>query len=750
MIRRMSSFILAALVLTAAVFLPSLHAADTGPIKPGDTIGTTQPDTPLKSGDTTLLTLPKGTGLTAEEINGDWVRVTVNQDGKKTTGWVHATHVARAPTWGSADGRSRQIGSAVSALLPMKHLSRHPLDDEILRRGLQLFLKTLDPMKEFFYQSDVDKSVLRGNWRGGDMTLAHDIFSAFLERLDERVTLTNELLAAPIDFTLDEQTITDPGEARYPQTADDARARWRKRIKYDLLMLKAAGIEGQQAKERLSNRYHRFDARMRNTGGEQLLEMYLTSLASAFDPHTTYMSAATCEDFRIAMKSQLDGIGAALEKEGRHIVVTSIVPGGSADKQGELKVGDTVVGVGQGTDGELIDTVDMSLQEVVNLIRSKRGTDVRLQVFPANAAKPKVIRITRAPIELNDQQARADIVDVGRKTDNHPYRIGVIELPAFYLDQIAALRGARDFPSASRDVRRILEDFNMRSVDAVILDLRHNNGGSLSEALTIAGFLLDEGPIVQVKYSDGQVKHFDDFEKGLVWGKPVVVLTGRQTGSTSEVVAGAIQDYRRGLIVGDRATRGKGTIQTLYDVLECIAGGNEPFSFDKPHPYGVLKITSAQWYRPSGEGIQSRGVLADVVLPSLTAIVGSREADLDFALPFDRVESLSFPKANAVSKEMCDRLQALSDARRNTSLDWRELHDRVLRFKKLKEQKHVTLNEARFLQERVEGSAEMREKKEAETVRSSERSTAQRGYYLDEVLAITLDYVQVLDQTRVD
>ncbi len=447
-------------------------------------------------------------------------------------------------------------------------------------------VQSLDPMKLYFYQSDVDEFKKHQDelcdWISkGDITFAYTVFRRFLQRVDERVKTVDELLAAPLDFTADEQMVKDPDAARYPRTPAEAADRWRQRIKFDLLLLKTADKkedkkEGKEAIDKLTRRYHSIARRMHQTDGDELLEMYLNAFTTAFDPHTDYMSPRTQKNFDIAMSLELEGIGASLQTEDSYTMVRKIIPGGALDKMnkalaktdkgGGIHLDDKIVGVGQGDDGEMVDVVDMKINDVVDLIRGKRGTIVRLEVIPADGSAKKIYKITREKIELKDSEAQGKVFDAGRKPDGTPYRVGVIDLPSFYRDMAGDRRGLADFRSTTRDVRNILDDFKRQGVDAVVLDLRYNGGGALNEAISLTGLFIPSGPIVQVKNSRGRVNHLDDDDPDVAWSGPLVVVINKFSASASEILAGAIQDYGRGLIVGDHSTHGKGTVQSLLDV----------------------------------------------------------------------------------------------------------------------------------------------------------------------------------------
>lgn len=631
----------------------------------------------------------------------------------------------------------------VAALLRREHLSRHPLDDEIASRALNLYLKALDPMKVYFLQSDIDafkrqETQIDDQLKRGKIDLGYTIFQTFLRRIDERVKLVDEFLAMEHDFTVDEEIVVDPDVAEYAKNDAEARDKWRKRIKYDLLTLKADDTVGQEAIDKLTRRYHSFAKRMHQTSSDELLEMYLTSVTTAYDPHTTYMSPGTLENFDISMRLELEGIGAALQSEDGYTIVSKIIPGGAAAKHGQLKPQDKIVGVGQGKDGAIQDVVDMKLDDVVALIRGKRGTTVRLQVIPLDSQERKIIEIVRERVELKDSEAQAKVFEEGQQADGSPYKIGVINLPSFYMDMEGARQGLAEFKSTTRDVRRILESFNQQGVDAVVLDLRFNGGGSLQEAINLTGLFIDQGPVVQVKDADGQVSPYNDLESGAVWNGPLVVVINKFSASASEILAGAIQDYRRGLVIGDYATHGKGTVQSLMDLSQRL------FGLTRGPELGALKITMQQFYRPNGESTQKRGVLSDIELPSLTTHLDVGEADLEYPVEFDRIQAMRYNPTNRVDKTIVDRLRYQSVQRREASEDFQKVAKRIDLYLKQKDRKTVTLNEDKFMAEREALTAEKEEQKKLEELNNLSESGIKRDYYLSEAIAITMDYLQMV------
>jgi len=465
----------------------------------------------------------------------------------------------------------RTVTRLVSMMMKREHLTKHPLNDEISQRGLDLFLKSLDSRKLYFYQSDVDEFHQKRNdlddmVGGGDVSFAYTVFNRLLKRVDERVAMANQLLAGEFDFTPDEVLVADADKLTYPKTPDEARERWQKQLKYDVLVLKADKSNKEDIRERLRRRYQSIAKRMHQTDSNELLEMFLTSITSSFDPHSTYMAPVSSKNFEIVMSLNLQGIGAQLKLVDGYTVIDKLIPGGPADKNGQLKAGDRVVSVGQGDSGDFVDVVDMKLNDVVDKIRGKKGTTVRMTVLPDTGGDPKTVKIVRDQIELKDQEATSTIIEDGKKLDGSPYKLGIINLPSFYMDMKGAREGNEDFKSCTRDVRRLIDDFNKKGVDAMVLDLRKNGGGSLTEAISLTGLFIEQGPVLQVKDPDGRVQQYDDTDKGIAWRGPLVVMISKFSASASEILAGAIQDYHRGLIVGDSSTHGKGTVQTMMDL----------------------------------------------------------------------------------------------------------------------------------------------------------------------------------------
>lgn len=682
---------------------------------------------------------------------------------------------------------NKHVAKLVTKLMQDDHLSNRPLDDKISQRAFDLFVKSLDPMKVYFAQSDIDefsvwRTDLDDEMKRGDFTAAFAIFRRFLQRVDQRTETAANMVDADHDFTLKEEMVTDSDMLTFAATEEEAVEKWRKRIKYSLLVFrddesrkdkdsekdtegsetkesndadgetsgeskKAKKVEKKDPKDVLRKRYRSFARRMHQTNAEEVIEMFVTAVTNAFDPHTTYMSSKTFENFRILLSLQLEGIGATLSMtDDGYTVIKSIVPGGACDTQGGIKVEDKIVSVAQGNEdgtkvykklydihgGEQVDVVGMKLDEVVGMIRGKAGTVVRLSVISENSEEIHTVKISREKIKLEDSAAKGAIFEEGTRGDGSPQKIGVIDLPSFYADMSGKLGGRR----TTVDVERILNDFNSKNVDAVVLDLRRNGGGSLKEAIDLTGLFIDEGTVVQVKDSYDQITKYEDETPGLSWDKPVIVLTSKFSASASEILAGALQDYGRGIIVGDTTTHGKGTVQSLLDLNQIVTNIRNP-----RNTYGALKITMQQFYRPSGESTQLRGVLADLVLPSLSDKMDVGESDLEYAVEFDKIPQASHYRYKLASPQVKETLRSKSLQRIDSSEDFAKRRRQIENYVSQKALKKVSLNEEEFMARRKELSAE---KEDEKTIEALDKNEIERDFFMDEVLKITSDYVELL------
>lgn len=671
-------------------------------------------------------------------------------------------------------GQASSIAKLVCEMIEANHISQKPIDDKTSAKLVDEFIKSLDPQKLYFLQSDIDRfnkfrTGLDDLVKAGNLDFAMNVFfDTYLPRMEERMDVAHKLIDADHDFTVMESIEIDAKDMPWAKTPEELNERWRKQIKYDLLRLKldkpieaaAAKDEGTtkvadaskplelDPKKRLHKRYKTIYDSLRKTEPDEVVEMYLTALCATFDPHSSYMSPRSGREFEIMMALKLEGIGAALQSDDGYTIVKNIVKGGAAEADGRLKVEDKIVAVANGT-GEFVDVIEMKLTKVVDMIRGKAGTKVRLKVLPHEAsdekgdARFKIYELTRKKVELTQSEVKGEIIDTGSRIKGTRARIGVIHVPSFYRDFKGSDNGDEDFKSAARDVKKVLRDFDAKGgVDAVVVDLRLNGGGSLIEAIEISGLFIDEGPVVQVKDLAGKIKALPDDEKGMDCTKPLVVVTNRLSASASEIFAGVIKDYRRGLIVGDRTTHGKGTVQNVTQV------GNKLLQLFRPPDLGSLKLTIQQFYRVNGESTQNLGVPSDVALPSLMDNMDLGEQFLDNALPFSQEAEVKYKKLSMVTADMIPPIRDASRKRVLASADFQRTEKDIERYLARKQRKTVSLNEEELRKERVEEEQKTRDKADNPDDTAANAPIFPDNSYNNELLSITLDYLAQLQQAR--
>ncbi len=651
------------------------------------------------------------------------------------------------PIWASAEpvpGKDdKLLAQMVCEILQQGHVTRPMIGAEMSRRLFYRFLKDLDPGKVYFVKNDIDEfkkheTELDDMLLKGDVSFAYKVYARLLERIDQRLKLIDELADSKFDFSVKEFMDTDTAKMEYAANDKELAERWRKRIKFDLLRerLGTKPPPEAEAKKKVRDRYHSFARRMKQLDNYDLMEMYLSSLAASLDPHGAYMSPTTLDDFEISMRLSLQGIGAVLREENGQTTIVEIVPGGAAAKDGRLKPNDKIIAVAQG-DGKYVDLQDMRLRDAVKLIRGAKGTNVELKVVPAGKLEPIVYTLTRQQIEIKSQAARYEIVEDGKKADGKPYRIGVIDLPSFY--GASPGKDGGEIKGASEDIRRILKELTAKGVDGVILDMRNNPGGLLREAVALAGLFIDQGPVVQVKDPSAGIKRLNDPEKGVVYDGPLMVLVSRHSASASEIVAATLQDYGRALIVGDSATHGKGTVQAVIDL-------GDQLRIPRPGKLGALRLTMQQFYRVNGDGTQNRGVLSDIVLPSLSEYLSTPEKDMEHALPFDRVKAVDHEAVGMVNPEMIAKLKARSAERVKASKDFAKLAKDIERVKGLRERKQVPLNEqdlkAQMSKEEAEDADPEKSGLPPEPKGDNATYKFQRNFSTAEILKIMEDVIQ--------
>ena len=544
-----------------------------------------------------------------------------------------------------------QTTKEIVAQLNVKHYVKLTLDDALSERVFDRYLKNLDPQKYYLLQQDVDsfqelRHRLDDALETGDLEPAFTIWNIYHQRLISRFEKIISFLEqgiADLDFTKEEKVRLDRRDHPWATSEAELDNLWRKRIKDAALSLKLTEKDTEEIKSLLVKRYKNRLGLTRQTKSEDVYQLYINSFTEIYDPHTQYYSPRSMENFNINMSLSLEGIGAVLQQDEEFTKVVSLVPAGPADKAGTLKPNDKIIGVGQ-EQGTIVDVIGWRLSDVVQLIRGKRDTIVWLEIIPSGleASDSEIIQITRNTVELEEQAAKADILELeksGRK-----YKIGVIDVPAFYADFKALQAGDKYYRSTTRDVKNLLEELKLAQVEAVIVDLRNNGGGSLTEARNMTGLFIERGPIVQIRYKNNRVEVFTDRDKNTTYEGPLAVMVNRLSASASEIFAGAIQDYKRGIVIGSQ-TFGKGTVQSIV-----------------PLNRGQLKLTQMKFYRISGESNQHRGIIPDIIYPDNfdPEVIG--ESALDGPLPWDTIPATRYPAASRES-ELITRLNKSHQSR---------------------------------------------------------------------------------------
>lgn len=661
---------------------------------------------------------------------------------------------------GPNDGR---IAYVTAQLLSTHHFSHHLLDDELSEKFFDRYLDMLDPQHLHFTQADItefeyyrDKldDLTDTGKRTGDATPAFDIFNRFLQRLEQRIAVANEWLkAGRFDFTDEERMQINRKDAPYPKNLAEAKELWRQRVRHEYLQeklgkhslkIKDEGVsilsgrftnsvtgevtevkpdkqpaapvkevkkktEAEELTETLTKRYARNLKLFKEWDNDDVMQVYLTALAHVYDPHSDYMNKSQADNFAIGMNNILFGIGAVLTTDLDGFCKIQELKPGPASNSKKLKAGDRIVAVAQ-SNAPPVDAIEMALNKVVSMIRGPKGTEVRLTIQPANAdaSDRYVLPLIRDEIKLEDQAAKGKVIEIPNGK-SAPVRLGVIDLPSFYApmdfgmgpQMLAAADGPAHGRFTSKDVASLLKKFEKEKVAGVILDLRRNGGGSLEEAVKLTGLFIKSGPVVQVKSSDGTLFLDEDEDPSVTYDGPLIVLTSRFSASASEIVAGALQDYGRALIVGDQSTHGKGTVQRVYPLRPWV----KPATATATNDPGQLKVTMSKFYRASGASTQLKGVLPDIVLPSvLNYSEDIGEAALEYPLEWDTIRSARYEKLELVTPYLAELLKR-STARVSTNQDYIYINEDIAQFRKVQADKTITLNEAQRLKEKEEGEA---------------------------------------------
>ena len=572
----------------------------------------------------------------------------------------------------------------VVELLKRHHYSKPPLDDKRSEIIYQSYLKLLDPARSYFLASDIAEF---DKWRfqfddflkSGDLQPGFTIYKRYLDRIKSRLDFAIAQLnkgVDKIDLTTHETLLVDRKDAPWPKNEAELDDLWRKRVKDEVLRLKIAGKDPAKIQETLTKRYKNQLARLGQTRSEDIFQAYLNTFAMSYDPHTNYLSPDSAENFDINMSLSLEGIGAVLQSDNDNVKIVRLVPAGPAAKTKQVATADKIIGVAQG-DKEMVDVIGWRLDEVVKLIRGPKGSVVRLEIIPASNAPSdqttKIVSITREAVKLEEQAAKKSILHLNQ--DGKDYKLGVIEIPAFYLDFKAYRAGDPEYKSTTRDVKKLLTELQSEKVDGVVIDLRNNGGGSLQEATELTSLFIDKGPTVLVRNADGKVDVLEDENSGAFYKGPMALLVNRLSASASEIFAGAMQDYHRALIIGGQ-TFGKGTVQTI-----------------QPLNHGELKLTLAKFYRVSGQSTQHQGVLPDIAYPSIIDTKEIGESALPEAMTYDTIKPAIKPAVDPF-KPFLAQLQARHDVRSAKDAEFVFVEQKLALAKKLMSEKTVSLNEA--------------------------------------------------------
>lgn len=582
-----------------------------------------------------------------------------------------------------------QAAQLTSEFLTRFHYKPVPLDDKLSAVVMDRFIDSLDPERLIFLQSDIDSFMTSSKKiddaiQKQDLSIPFAIFNIYQERITDRITYARNLLKDNFDFTVEESYPLARDKGPWPKTSAERDDLWRKRVKNDWLRLKLAGKNDVDIRETLGKRYDNSLARVFKSKPEDVFQTFMAAYTTSVDPHTDYFGAKASAEFDISMKLSLVGIGAVLQERDDYTTIRELVAGGPAQLSGKVAVGDRIVGVGQDKDGPIKEVVGMRLDEVVELIRGAKGTVVRLDILPADAgpdARHHIVSLVRDKISLDKQAAKQTILSV--KDGDNTRKIGVITLPAFYEDIEARRKGDKDYRSASRDVEKLITELKKEKVDGILFDLRNNGGGSLSEAIDLTGLFIGKGPVVQQRNAKGEVKVESDDLPVPAWDGPLGVLINRGSASASEIFAAAIQDYGRGVVIGEPSF-GKGTVQTVVNLDEVV---------NNPEPqFGELKFTVAQFFRVNGGTTQLRGVTPDIELPGLYNLESFGESSFKNALPWTEIKPAKYKPTGDV-KKLIPSLQQLHSKRVENEPEFQSFVQDIDTLQQDREKKSISLNE---------------------------------------------------------
>ncbi len=622
----------------------------------------------------------------------------------------------------------------ISFILDNNHYRRMHLNDSLSSAILDRYLNELDNNKTYFLASDI-KAFDKYRFSIDDLTRnenvepAYEIYNVFRKRYSERMDyLMSNLTGKEFDYTVDEYYETDREKEPWASSITELNEIWRKIIKSQALSLKLAGKNPAEIKETLDKRYQRFIRSVQQFTSEDVFNVYMNSVTEAYDPHTNYLSPKASDLFNQQMKLSLEGIGAQLQTDNDYTKISRILPGGPAEKSDKIHANDLITGVAQGKEGEMTDVVGWRLDEVVKLIKGPKGTIVRIQFLPASTGvngPSQEITLVRDKIKLEDQAAKKSVINYN--LGGKDLRLGVISLPSFYMDFEAYQKGDPDYKSTTRDVKRLIQELQAEKIDGVVMDLRNNGGGSLAEAIDLTGLFIKEGPVVQVKNSANNIQVGLDEDKQVLYNGPLVVLTNRFSASASEIFAGAIQDYRRGLIVGE-STFGKGTVQTVLDLKKYI---------NDKETVGELKLTFQKFYRVTGSSTQEKGVTPDILLPTALDPEQYGESSNPSALPWDVIKGTPFQKTSDINDKLISGLTKSYQDRAKFDTSLKQYISETEDLKKNLIQTKISINESKRKLEMDEA-----EKKKSLRDKLDTKLVSKEGLPIDELAKLDDEYLR--------
>ncbi|WP_428656970.1 carboxy terminal-processing peptidase [Runella sp.] len=665
--------------------------------------------------------------------------------------------VSSRPPFAAADDdlkptlTQEKVEAYVTKIFSGYHYRKFTMNDSLSSKMYDNYLNDIDRAKLYFLSSDVQyfekyRTQLDEALSNGDLAAAYDIYNTFRKRYRERSDYITKFLASPkFDFTVDETFNTDREKAAWAKNTEELDELWRKLLKNEALELKLSGKADSSVVTLLRDRYKNRERNLGRFRSEQVFQMYMNAFCEVLDPHTRYFSPADSDKFKQDMYQALEGIGAVLREDGNYIKVVEVVPGGPAFKDKRLKKDDKIIGVAQGEEGKFEDIVGWYVDDAVKKIKGTKGTTVRLQVLAGDALAndpPKEIKLVREKVNLQTSRAKKEIVTINQ--NKHDYKIGIINIPSFYRDFEGAGKRDKDFASTTRDVQKIIDSLKAENVEGIVIDLRNNGGGSLTEAISLTGLFIPKGPVVQVRESTGDTEVQTDPDPSVSYDGPVAVLINRFSASASEIFAAAIQDYKRGIILGEQ-TYGKGTVQTMVDLNQWIKDSDK---------LGQINITVAKFYRINGSSTQRKGVSPDIEFPSAFSAEEYGESSQPTALPWDQIATARFDLSKALNEKQVVKLKEKYQQRLKSEAELKTFSDELDLFRKARENTTVSLQETKRKKEREEAEKKRAALKKLETEDEGDEDETtttvkvpekkKKDIYMNETNRILADYIALI------